>query len=40
MDTLIAAAAMSRGATLVTRNWRHFSEVDGLSIDGWLEGSG
>lgn len=40
IDTLIAAAAMSRGATLVTRNFRHFSEVDGLSIDGWLEGSG
>ena len=40
VDMLIAAAAMSRGATLVTRNWRHFSEVDGLSIDGWLEGRG
>ncbi len=40
VDMLIAAAAMSRGATLITRNWRHFSEVDGLSIDGWLERGG
>jgi tRNA(fMet)-specific endonuclease VapC len=40
VDTLIAATAISRDATLVTRNLRHFSEVDGLNIDGWLEGSG
>lgn len=40
VDTLIAATAMSRDATLVTRNRRHFSEVDGLNIDGWLEGNG
>ena len=38
LDMLIAAAAMSRGATLVTRNQKHFSEVDGLVIDDWLDG--
>jgi tRNA(fMet)-specific endonuclease VapC len=36
VDTFIAVA-MSRGATLVTRNWRHFSQVEGLSTDAWLE---
>jgi predicted nucleic acid-binding protein len=36
---LIAGAAMSRGATLVTRNTRHFSEVEGLEIDDWLDGT-
>jgi len=36
VDMLIAAAAMSRGAILVTRNVQHFSEVEGLKIDDWL----
>lgn len=31
-DVLIAAAAFSVQATLVTRNTKHFSRVDGLSV--------
>jgi len=37
LDMLIAAAAMSHGATLVTRNTRHFSEVEGLQIEDWVD---
>ena len=35
MDTLIAAHALSVGATLITSNHRHFSKVAGLKIDSW-----
>ena len=35
MDTLIAAHALSVGATLVTNNERHFSKVSGLRIENW-----
>ena len=35
MDTLIAAHALSVGATLVTNNERHFSKVPGLRIENW-----
>jgi len=35
MDTLIAAHALSIGATLVTNNDRHFSRVSGLTIQNW-----
>lgn len=35
MDTLIAAHALSVGATLVTNNERHFSKVTGLKLDNW-----
>jgi len=35
VDTLIAAAAMSRGATLVTRNVKHFGQIEELLIDDW-----
>ena len=38
LDMLIAATAMSRGATLVTHNRRHFAEVDGLEIADWIDG--
>lgn len=36
LDLLIAAHALSRGATLVTNNTRHFSQVPGLRIANWL----
>lgn len=35
MDTLIAAHALSVGATLVTNNERHFSKVKGLKLENW-----
>lgn len=35
MDAMIAAHALSVGATLVTNNRRHFSKVDGLEIENW-----
>lgn len=36
-DLLIAATALAQGATLVTRNVREFSRVDGLEIEDWAE---
>lgn len=36
LDLLIAAHALSRGATLVTNNTKHFSQVPGLRIVNWL----
>jgi tRNA(fMet)-specific endonuclease VapC len=35
MDTLIAAHALSVGATLVTNNEKHFSRVPGLKVENW-----
>jgi len=35
MDLLIAAAAISTGAILVTHNTRHFSRIKGLKIEDW-----
>jgi tRNA(fMet)-specific endonuclease VapC len=35
MDTLIAATALSRNATLVTRNLREFGRVQGLKAVDW-----
>ena len=35
LDTLIAAHALSLGATLVTNNLREFRRVEGLIIEDW-----
>jgi tRNA(fMet)-specific endonuclease VapC len=35
-DMLIAAHALSLGATLVSDNVREFDRVDGLTIENWL----
>ena len=34
-DTLIAGQALARDLTLVTRNTREFSRVDGLRVENW-----
>ena len=36
-DAMIAAHARSLGAVLVTNNQRHFSRVEGLTLENWLE---
>lgn len=36
-DVLIAAIALARDATLITRNLRHFGRVEGLRVESWLE---
>ena len=35
MDLLIAAAAISTGAILVTHNTKHFSRINGLKVEDW-----
>lgn len=37
LDTLIAGTALAHNATLVTRNQREFSRVQGLSVVDWFE---
>ena len=34
---MIAAHALATDATLITRNTRHFGEVDGLRILAWKD---
>ncbi|MGO9174141.1 MAG: type II toxin-antitoxin system VapC family toxin [Rhodomicrobium sp.] len=36
MDLKIACIALSRNATLLTRNLRHFEKVPGLRVEDWL----
>jgi len=38
LDTLIAAHALSLGATLVTNNEREFRRVKGLHVENWVRG--
>ena len=35
MDMLIAAAAISQDAVLVTHNIRHFSRIKGIKVEDW-----
>ncbi|WCP11984.1 tRNA(fMet)-specific endonuclease VapC [Sphingobium sp. AntQ-1] len=35
LDTLIAGQALARGFTVITRNIREFSRVEGLSFENW-----
>jgi tRNA(fMet)-specific endonuclease VapC len=36
-DILIAGQALARNLTLITRNLREFSRVDGLSVENWYD---
>ena len=36
-DTLLAGQAKSRGLILVTNNLMHFSRVQGLEVENWLD---
>jgi tRNA(fMet)-specific endonuclease VapC len=37
MDMMIAAHALTAGATLVTNNTRHLERVKGLSLENWAQ---
>jgi tRNA(fMet)-specific endonuclease VapC len=37
MDLMIAAHALSIGATVVTNNLRHFKVVKGLKVENWVK---
>lgn len=36
MDLMIAAHALALGSTVVTNNVRHFSGIEGLAIENWV----
>lgn len=35
MDTLVASIALAEGATIVTRNRKHFDRIPGLKVQSW-----
>ena len=35
IDILIAAAALSTGAILVSHNKKHFSKIKGIKVEDW-----
>jgi predicted nucleic acid-binding protein len=37
MDLLIASVAVTHNATLVTNNLQHFTVIEGLRVEDWLE---
>jgi predicted nucleic acid-binding protein len=37
IDPFLAATAIVHGLLLVTRNVRHFSGIDGLTVENWFE---
>ena len=37
MDLLIAATSLYMNMTLVTNNIKHFSKIDGLSLENWAK---
>jgi tRNA(fMet)-specific endonuclease VapC len=39
MDMLIVACAVANKATLVTNNTKHFSKINGLEVQNWIEQS-
>ncbi|MBI3978099.1 MAG: type II toxin-antitoxin system VapC family toxin [Chloroflexi bacterium] len=39
IDALIAAAALANNAVLVTHNTRHFDQIEGLTLEDWLQPS-
>lgn len=36
-DVLIASTALNHQCTMVTANTRHFSKINGLIVENWLE---
>jgi len=40
MDMLIAAAALSQDAVLVSHNTKHFSKIKGIKVEDWIKGEG
>lgn len=39
LDMLIAAHALARGLIIVTNNIEHFSRIDGLKFENWVDKS-